>query len=65
MLHNYSSESLNDLDYDFTSEGQDKDISSMEIERSSSASPSEDASDKMYVLESPSIKESYIYNESY
>ena len=47
LLHNYSSTSLNDLDYDFTSEGQDKDISSMEIERSSSASPSEDASDKM------------------
>ena len=47
LLHNYSSESLNDLDYDFTSEGQDQDISPMEIERSVSAPPSEDASDKM------------------
>ena len=47
LLHNYSSTSLNDLDYDFTSEGQDQDISPMEIERSVSAHPSEDASDKM------------------
>ena len=48
FLHNYSSTSLN----------FDQDISPMVIERSVSAPPTEDDSDKMYRLEWPSIEES-------